>query len=82
MKTIDTTDRGPTLEELLRLAAEENLVLRMPDGKEFVLAEMDDFDREIALVRQQPELTAFLAGRFRPGRTFTIDQARGMLDLD
>ncbi len=82
MKTIDLSDQTPTLQELLHLASGENLVLKTPDGKEFVLAEVDDFDREIGLTRQQPELMTLLAERSRPGRTFTLDQARGMLELD
>ena len=39
MKTIRVSSRSRVLNGLLRQAGEENLVLRAPDGREFVLAE-------------------------------------------
>ena len=60
MTTIDVEHAAITLAELLQLAREDNVVLRAADGKEFLLAEMDDFSQEVALVREQPELMAFL----------------------
>ncbi len=60
MKTIEVEHAAITLPELLRLASEDNVVLRAADGKEFLVAEMDDFSQEVALVRKQPELMAFL----------------------
>lgn len=81
MQTIDLSDGGLELQDLLRLASENNLILRTVDGQEFVLAEIDDFEKEIELVRGQEELTAFLAERSSSERTFTIDEAREMLGL-
>ena len=60
MKTIEVGHAAITLPELLRLASEDNVVLRAADGKEFLVAEMDDFSQEVVLVREQPELMAFL----------------------
>jgi hypothetical protein len=69
MKTIDVGETRLTLLDALRLAREDNLVLRAADGEEFLLAQMDDFAQEVALVRGQPELMAFLEERFKaPGR--------------
>lgn len=82
MKTIDLTTQSPSVRELLDLASEGNLILKTSDGKEFVLAEVDDFEREIALVRQQPELMELLDRRSNPGTTLTIDQVRAELGLD
>ncbi len=82
MKTIDLAGGTIDLQEVLRLASENNLILRTIDGKEFLLAEVDDMDQEVALVRQQPELTALLEQRSEPGETFTIDQVRESLGLN
>jgi hypothetical protein len=46
------------------------------------LAAVDDFDREVALVRQNQELMAFLEQRSRPSRTCTIEEARKILEID
>jgi len=52
MKTITISRRARSLHGLLRQARKENVILRSPDGDEFILAEVDDFNREIELTRQ------------------------------
>ncbi len=44
--------RSKSLNELLNKARTENLIIRSADGDEFILAEIDDFDREIQLARK------------------------------
>jgi predicted RNase H-like HicB family nuclease len=44
--------------------------------------EIDDFDREVALVCQNRELMELLEQRSRPSKTYTIDEARRILDID
>ena len=51
MKTIEVEHAAITLSELLQLASDDNVVLRGADGKEFLLAEVDDFSQEVALAR-------------------------------
>jgi hypothetical protein len=82
MKTIDLACDTPSLPALLDLASEENIILRTPDGREYVLAEIDDFEREVALVRQNQELMEFLDRRSEPGPTYTLGEARRILELD
>jgi hypothetical protein len=65
----------------LRLAGENNLILRTVDGKEFLLAEVDDMDQEVSPIRQQSELMALLEQRLKPAQTFTLDQVRESLGL-
>jgi hypothetical protein len=52
------------------------------DGREYVLAEIDDFEREVALVRRNQELMEFLDRRSEPGQTYTIDEARKILEIE
>jgi len=82
MKTIDLATSAPSLPDLLNLASEENVILRAADGREYVLAEVDEFEREVALVRQNQELMEFLDQRSRPSKTYTIDEARKLLGID
>jgi hypothetical protein len=83
MKTIDLSTGPVEVGELLRLADEDNLILRTADGKEFLLAGIDDdFDDEIARICNSPELMALLEARSKPERTYSLDEARQALGLD
>ena len=82
MKTIELTGALPPLMEILDLADQENVILRTPDGREFVVAEIDDFDREIVLTHQNQELSEFLAQRSREQQTFSLDEVKASLGLD
>jgi len=81
MKTIELSDNMPNLKEMLKLASEENIILKTPNGREFVLAEVDDFDREIELIRQNRELMNFLEERSKETKVFTINQVKQQLNL-
>jgi hypothetical protein len=81
MKTIDVGTAAPSLPELLRLASGGNVILRAPDGKEFLLAEVDDLAMEVAMVCQHPELMDFLAQRSNAGPRSSIKQVRETLGL-
>jgi hypothetical protein len=81
MKTIQVSPEMSAVKELLELAGEENILLRTPEGREFVLAEVDDFDREIELVRQNKELMEFLASRSQEKKRFSLQEVREKLNL-
>jgi hypothetical protein len=55
------TTIAPALAELLDLASEDTLILKTAEGREFVLAEVDDLDTEIAQIRQNEELMALIS---------------------
>ncbi len=65
------------IEDAIKLCLEVRAERGMP-----LSIEIDDFDREVALVRQNPELMKYLDRRSRPGTTFTIEQARRLLEID
>jgi len=52
-----------TFSELLDLAEDETVLVTTPDGREFIVAEIDDFDEEIEAVSQSRELMELLAER-------------------
>ena len=51
------------------------------DGVEFILAEINKFDAEIELTRQNKELMAFLADRAKQTKTFSAAEVRARLGL-
>ena len=57
MKTITISRRARSVHALLKRARRENVILRSPEGEEFILAEVDDFNREIQLARHMLGLT-------------------------
>ena len=69
------------MQALLKRASEENLILRAPDGREFIVAELDDFDRELELQRQNKEFMRFLDERGREKATISAEEARRSLGL-
>jgi len=51
VKTRTVSARERALSALLKRAQRGGVILRSPDGREFILAETDDFDRDIVLTR-------------------------------
>jgi hypothetical protein len=82
MKTIDLATAAPTLAEVLALANQEDLVLRTAEGKEFVLAELHDMDRELALIGQQKDFMDLLRQRWQEQPRHRLQDVRAMLNKD
>jgi len=70
-----------TLVTLLKQAQRGGLILRSPDGHEFVLAEIDDFNREIELTRKNKALKRLLDKRGAQTRTIGLAQVEARLGL-
>ena len=81
MTTITISRNSRTVSALLKRARRENVILRSPEGDEFILAEIDDFDREIELTRQNRALMKFLDARARQAETVSLDRAAALLGL-
>jgi hypothetical protein len=81
MKTIEVSARARTLMSLLAQALDENLILRTEDGREFLLAEIDSFDREIELTRKNEEFMRLLDERGKEKATIPLEEVRRELGL-
>ena len=79
MKAVSVTRRARSVQALLRQARKQNLILRAPDGHEFILAEVDDFSREVELTRRNKQLMAFLDRRARQTHTVSWNEAKARL---
>jgi hypothetical protein len=83
MKTIDVASIS-TLAQLLDLAEDETVLVTTPDGREFIVAEIDDFDEEIEAVSRNRELMELLAERSKEkaGGGYSLAEVRARLGLD
>jgi hypothetical protein len=81
MKTITVSKKSRGLVALLKQAQKDNLLLTSPDGIDYILAEVDDFDREIMLTQQNNDLMAFLEQRALQPQTISLDEVKRQLGI-
>jgi hypothetical protein len=81
MKTIELPQTSPEVASLLAQASDEDLVVKLPDGREFIVVAIDDFDDEIARTRANPKIMALLDARAKSSATLSLDEARRSLGL-
>ena len=82
MKTIKVSKQSRSVNALLKRARRENVILRSAEGTEFILAEIDDFNREIELTRQNKPLMKLLEGRAKQTARVSLDEAKKILGID
>ncbi len=80
MRRVNVTSAS-NLTELLDLAGEENVVLKTQEGREFILAEIDDFETEVESVRQNQALIQLLEERSKEERTYSLSEVEQKLGL-
>ncbi len=76
MKILNLTKETADLLQSLELAKEGPLVVIAPDGREYVLAEADGFEQEVAQLRASAEFQCFLDARLA-----TRQQRRPVTDV-
>ncbi|MBI2927936.1 MAG: hypothetical protein HYY24_19785 [Verrucomicrobia bacterium] len=81
MKVIELEATQPSLEELLKLAGKTNVVLKSPEGREFMLAEVDEFAREVELLRRSKSFRAFLAKRSAEPANISLAEVKRRLGI-
>ena len=81
MKTIKVSKQAKALNALLKRARNGNVILRSAEGEEFILAEIDDFNREIELTRQNKQLMKLLDSRAKQKETLSLEETKRQLDI-
>jgi hypothetical protein len=81
VKVIELTETHPTLDEVVDLAKGELVVLRRPDGSLFALSQVDDFDVEVELLKNNPEFMALLKKLSQEEATISLEDLRKELAL-
>jgi hypothetical protein len=88
MRTIELGNKAQTVDELLTLAEAQNILIRTPDGRVFLVAEIDEgdtddtFAQEVELTRQNTELMKLLAERSSETGRYSSEQVREKLGLN
>jgi hypothetical protein len=81
MKTLELTQATPDVAHLLDQAREDDLAVRLPDGSEFLLVAVGEFDREVAQARANRRLMTLLDDRARQ-TAVALEEIKGHLGLD
>ena len=82
MRTIKIPKQSRAVNALLKRARHENVILRSAEGTEFILAEIDDFNREMELTRQNKQLMKRLEGRAKQKGTVSFGEAKRILGIN
>jgi hypothetical protein len=67
MRSVTVPATAAELNALLEQARAEDLLVHAPDGAEFIVSLVDEFDREVARTRQNRQLMDLLDERARNG---------------
>ena len=74
MRTINLAKEHPRLDEVIKLAQKEPVLLLTSDGKEFLISEADDFEQEVATLRGSPAFQRFLDVRSKGKGTIPLEE--------
>ena len=77
MKTVDLGKERVDLEAVINLARHEPVLLVTADGKEFCIAEADDFENEVRLLRESQSFQKFLDDRSACRRRIPLEAIEG-----
>jgi hypothetical protein len=81
MKVVELGNKPRTLDEVMGLAEEELVVLRRPDGSVFALSQVDDFDVDVQLLKNNPDFMAFLTQLSQQKASLSLEDLRKELAL-
>ena len=81
MKVVELGNKPQTLDEVMGLAEEELVVLRRADGSVFALSQVDDFNVEVQLLKNNPEFMVFLTQLSQEKAAVSLEDLRKELAL-
>ncbi len=81
MKVIEIERASPTLEEVMKIADRELVVLRQTTGKVFAVSQVDEFDVEVELLKNNPEFMALMEELSQEKATISSNELREELGL-
>jgi hypothetical protein len=82
MKTIDLQKEKLDLEAIIEMARREPVLLVTPDGKEFCIAEADDFEREVEGLRGSQAFQQFLDERSAGTKRIPLEEIEAEIDRE
>ncbi|MCH8040502.1 MAG: hypothetical protein IH977_09170 [Nitrospinae bacterium] len=82
MKTVKLEDEKLGLEEVINIARKEPVLVLTPDGKEFLISEADDFEKEVEALRGSLTFQKFLDERLRGKDTFPLEEVEKEIEKE
>jgi len=82
MRTVNLEEEKLDLEAVLKLARQEPVLLLTSDGKEFCLAEADDFEKEVAALRKSQAFQQFLDERSGCTRRIPLEEIEAEIEQE
>ena len=82
MRIIELPSGSTDIHSILEQARQDDLIVRSPDGTEFLLSAVDDFDRELALTRRNERLMQLLDIRARQTDAVPLDEVKRQLGME
>ena len=82
MKTIDLEKKKMDLAEVIKIARREPVLLVIQDGKEFCIAEADDFEKEVEALRGSQAFQRFLDGRSASVRRIPLEDIEAEIEKE
>ncbi len=81
MKVVEIEKLHPTLDEVINIADQETVILRKSGGKMFVLSQVDKFDAEAELLKNNKEFMQFLKELSQEKSTISLGDFKHELEL-
>jgi hypothetical protein len=81
MKTITPSEDPAEIPSVFEQANDEDVIIQLADGRQFILSAIDDFDIEIVQTRRNQKLIAFLDQRARQTETIPLDEVKRQFGL-
>ena len=82
MKTVNLAEEDRSISEIIELAKLEPVLVHTSDGRDFVLEEADEFEREVAALGASPKFMSFLERRSREGKEIPACDVAKRLGID
>jgi hypothetical protein len=81
MRTITLPEDPAEIRSVFEQANDEDVIIQLADGRQFILSAIDDFDIEVAQTRRNQKLMAFLDQRAKQTQTIPLDEVKRQLGL-
>lgn len=82
MRTIDLEKEPLDLKAVIELASREPVLLVTPGGREYCLAEADDFEREVETLRGSQAFQRFLEERSACTKRMPLDEIEAEIEQE
>jgi hypothetical protein len=82
MRTIELAKEALDLAAVIKLASQEPVLLVTPEGKEFCLAEADDFEREVETLRGSQAFQRFLEERSASTKRIPLEEIEAEIEQE